>query len=47
MKPVKSKGFGDTIAKLTRSTGLDKLALKDCGCKNRQDKLNKIFPYKK
>ena len=47
MKPVKSKGFGDTIAKFTRSTGLDKLAPKGCGCKNRQEKLNKILPYKK
>jgi len=47
MKPVKSKGFGDSIAKLTKSIGLDKLASKDCGCKNRQEFLNKILPYKK
>jgi hypothetical protein len=43
----KSKGFGDTVAKFTKATGLNKLAPKDCGCKKRQDKLNKIFPYKK
>jgi hypothetical protein len=47
MKVSKSKGLGDTIAKLTKATGIDKLAPKDCGCKKRQDKLNKMFPYKK
>ena len=48
-----SKGLGDTIAKITSATRLDKLAEKiaeiagaeDCGCKKRQDKLNKMFPY--
>jgi hypothetical protein len=47
MKTKKSAGLGDTIAKVTKATGLDKLAPKGCGCKKRQDKLNKIFPYKK
>jgi hypothetical protein len=38
----KSKGLGDTIAKMTKKVGI-----KPCGgCKKRQDKLNKIFPYK-
>jgi len=49
-----SKGLGDTIAKITNATGLDKLAdsvakmagKEDCGCNSRRAKLNKIFPYK-
>ena len=37
----KSKGLGDTIAKVTSAVGI-----KPCGgCKKRQEKLNKIFPY--
>lgn len=37
-----SRGFGDTIEKMTR-----KLGIKSCGgCKRRRDKLNKIAPYK-
>jgi len=51
----KSKGLGDTIAKITHATGLDKVAdaiakvagKDDCGCGRRQDKLNEIFPYLK
>ena len=46
-----SKGLGDTIAKITKATGIDKVAKKvlgeDCGCDERKDKLNKMFPYKK
>lgn len=53
MKDTKSEGLGDTIAKITSATKLDKLAEKiaevagadDCGCKQRQEKLNKMFPY--
>ena len=45
----KSKGLGDTISKITKATGIDKLAKKvlgdDCGCEERKEKLNKIFPY--
>lgn len=48
----KSLGFGDTIAKITHTTGLDKLAEaytnitgKPCGCQSRQEALNKLFPY--
>ncbi len=51
---MKSRGLGDDIKKITAATRLDKLAESiaelttgDCGCKKRQDKLNKIFPYKK
>jgi hypothetical protein len=46
---MESKGFGDTVAKFTKSTGIKKLADKlpgNCGCKKRQSALNKIFPYK-
>ena len=49
--PVDSRGFGDTFAKFTKATGIKKIVKKvvgeDCGCSERQDKLNKIFPYKK
>ncbi len=38
----RSRGLGDTIAKATRAVGI-----KPCGgCKDRQKKLNEIFPYK-
>ena len=46
---MRSKGFGDTVAKFTKSTGIKKLVDKfpgDCGCQKRQSALNKIFPYK-
>ena len=46
-----SKGVGDTVAKITKATGVDKLvkfiAGEDCGCDERQVKLNKLFSYKK
>tara|TARA_R110002167_G_scaffold87764_2_gene236895 strand:+ start:84 stop:305 length:222 start_codon:yes stop_codon:yes gene_type:complete len=49
-----SKGLGDTVEKFTRATGIKKAVDvvskaigKDCGCKNRKNKLNEIFPYKK
>ena len=49
-----SSGLGDTIAKFTHATGIHSLAQigakaigkKDCGCKKRQQALNKAFPYK-
>ena len=48
---MKSKGLGDTIAKITEATGVDKLvkfiAGEDCGCEERKEKLNKLFPYAK
>lgn len=47
-----AKGFGDTIAAITSATGLDvladiysKITGLDCGCKDRQEALNKLFPY--
>ncbi len=54
MKNQESKGLGDTIAKITHFFKIDvlvesvfKACVKDCGCKRRQDKLNKAVPYKK
>jgi hypothetical protein len=48
---MKSKGLGDTIAKITEVTGIDKVAKfvlgEDCGCDERKEKLNKLFPYAK
>lgn len=48
----KSKGFGDTIEKITTVTGIKKVVEavakatgKDCGCKGRKDALNRAFPY--
>ena len=50
----KSRGLGDTIEKITRATGIKKVvntitktAGKDCGCGERRDSLNRIFPYNK
>jgi len=50
--PKKSRGLGDTIAKFTKATGLKKATKtvfgafnKDCGCSERQAKLNRMFPY--
>ena len=51
---AKSKGLGDDIKKITSAVKLDKIAERiarsvgksDCNCGKRQDKLNKIFPYR-
>jgi len=48
---MKSKGFGDTVHKITQFLGI-KLFIKmlfkenDCGCETRRDILNRWFPYK-
>jgi NAD(P)H-nitrite reductase large subunit len=49
----KSKGLGDTIENITKATGIKKVvdAISeatgiDCGCGERKDLLNKMFPYK-
>tara|TARA_R110000824_G_scaffold95520_1_gene229649 strand:- start:635 stop:802 length:168 start_codon:yes stop_codon:yes gene_type:complete len=40
-KRRRALGLGDTIAKITKAVGI-----KPCGgCKKRQDKLNKLWPY--
>ena len=50
----KSKGLGDSIEKFTKATGIktvvDKVSKavgKDCGCGERKDALNRLFPYDK
>ena len=50
----RSKGFGDTVEKFTKSTGIKqvvdtivKATGKDCGCSGRKDSLNRAFPYSK
>lgn len=45
------KGLGDLIAGVTKATGI-KTAVEvitggNCGCDKRQEKLNKLFPFKK
>ena len=52
MENKKSKGLGDTVAKITEATGIKKVVKtvskavgKDCGYAKRQDTLNRLFPY--
>jgi hypothetical protein len=49
---MKSKGLGDTVEKMAKAVGADRVARalekktgKDCGCNKRRDNLNRIFPY--
>ena len=46
----KPKGLGDTVAAITKATGIDRLvewiAGEDCGCDDRKDKWNEMFRYK-
>jgi hypothetical protein len=46
----KATGLGDTVAQITKATGIDKLvkfvAGEDCGCDARKEKLNALFPYR-
>lgn len=48
---TKSKGLGDSIEKALKATGIDKVAKKvlgdDCGCEERKEALNRMFPYAK
>jgi hypothetical protein len=52
---MQHRGLGDTIAMITKSTGVSRLARavakatgnEDCGCEKRQESLNKKFPYKR
>lgn len=50
-KSTKAKGLGDTVEKVLEATGIAKVAKwvlgEDCGCEERKEKLNKLFPYKK
>lgn len=48
---VKSTGLGDTVEKAFKAVGIDKAAKfilgEDCGCSDRREVLNKMFPYQK
>jgi hypothetical protein len=47
----KSKGLGDKIAAVTKATGIEKVVKTffgdGCGCDERRDRLNKMFPSRK
>jgi hypothetical protein len=52
MAKRKSAGLGDSIEKLTEVTGIKKVVEMfseatgiDCGCDERKEKLNNLFPY--
>lgn len=47
---ARSKGLGDSVEKILQKTGI-KTAVQfimgeDCGCEERKQKLNELFPYK-
>jgi hypothetical protein len=46
-----SEGLGDTVEKVLDKTGVAKVAKwvlgEDCGCDERKEKLNYLFPYQK
>ena len=46
----RSKGLGDTVEKITKATGIEKvvkfIAGEDWGCDKRKDIVNNLFPYK-
>lgn len=50
----KSRGLGDDIKRITSATRIDKIAERiaeilgqeSCGCNERQEELNKMFPRK-
>ena len=51
---MKSRGLGDSIEKITKATGIkaavdavSKITKKPCGCGQRRDTLNRVFPYKR
>jgi hypothetical protein len=46
-KSKPSIGLGDTIEKIIKATHLDIFVDgKDCGCEQRKEKLNQLFPYR-
>jgi hypothetical protein len=45
-KRKQSRGLGDTIAKVTKVTGIDKLVGDDCGCEERRRILNEKYSYR-
>lgn len=49
-----SRGLGDSIEKFTKATGIKSAVNKvsnaigkDCGCNERRDTLNRVFPFKR
>jgi hypothetical protein len=51
---MQSQGLGDSIEKFTTKTGIKTVVDRvseglniPCGCQQRKEKLNKLFPYKK
>lgn len=49
VKNPNPRGLGDIIENITEATGIAKLVhsmFDDCGCEERKEKLNKIFPFK-
>ena len=51
---MESQGLGDSIEKFTKATGIKTFVDKvsdglntPCGCQERKESLNKVFPYKK
>ena len=54
VKKSKPKGLGDSIEKFTKATGIKAIVEKvsevtgePCGCSDRRDALNRMFPYDK
>jgi hypothetical protein len=57
LKSIKSgsnqevRGLGDQLEKVFKVTGIDKVAKfilgEDCGCQQRRDAINRMFPRKK
>jgi hypothetical protein len=49
-KDASPSGLGDSIEKITKATGISDvvkfIAGEDCGCDERKEKLNELFPYK-
>ena len=50
-KSIKAKGLGDTVEQVLEATGISKIAKwvlgEDCGCDNRKQILNDLYPYYK
>lgn len=54
-KRVEPRGLGDTLKNIFDTTGVTvvfekvttTLGIEDCGCKERQEALNELVPYKK
>jgi len=50
-RKAKAEGLGDTVETILETTGVKKLVQifvdgKDCGCEERKQKLNELFPYR-